>query len=179
MQRPLSDRTPPAVHHVPSLSVCVRASLNGNQVLSARAGLLLHRQLGASASRLTSSPGAPTSKAPRAADKVVGLRQTGQQMGRGMGGGKHSLLWTSIQHPGQLFSLDVKGKQAATLWELSNRLLVKAAGKRRNVGGLMRDGRRRGGGVSTSGPENTHTYHKDQIWGIRGPFNSCRKGNKY
>lgn len=58
-------------------------SLNGNQVLrrSARAGLLLHRQLDTSRSSFTSSAGAPTSNAPLMADKVIWLGQTGQQMG--------------------------------------------------------------------------------------------------
>lgn len=58
-------------------------SLNGNQVLhrSARAGLLLHRQLHTSRGSFTSSAGAPTSNAPLMADKVIWLGQTGQQMG--------------------------------------------------------------------------------------------------
>lgn len=58
-------------------------SLNGNQVLrrSARADLLLHRQLDTSRSSFTSSAGAPTSNAPLMADKVIWLGQTGQQMG--------------------------------------------------------------------------------------------------
>lgn len=124
-------------------------SLNGNQVLrrSARTGLLLHRQLDTSRSSFTSSAGAPTSNAPLMADKVIWLWQTGQQMGMEKNRKrKHSLLWPSIQEPGQLFSLDVKRKQAATLWESykkkekSNPLLVRVAGKRRNVRGRMTDG---------------------------------------
>lgn len=94
--------------------------MNGNQVLrrSARAGLLLHRQLDTSRSSFTSSAGAPTSNAPLMADKDIWLGQTGQQMGmEKKRKRKHSLLWPSIQEPGQLFSLDVKRKQAATLWE--------------------------------------------------------------
>lgn len=82
------------------------------------------------------------------ADKDIWLGQTGQQMGmeKKKRKRKHSLLWPSIQEPGQLFSLDVKRKQAATLWEsyIKKRkvdpLLVKVAGKRRNVRGRMTDG---------------------------------------
>lgn len=133
--------------------------LNGNQVLrrSARAGLLVHRQLDTSRSSLTSSAGAPTSNAPLMADKVIWLGQTGQQMGmeKKKRKRKHSLLWPSIQEPGQLFSLDVKRKQTATLWESykkKNPLLVKVAGKRRNARGRMTDGLCHGysGGVKRS-----------------------------
>lgn len=141
-----SDRTPPVVHQASSLFMCVWTSLNGNQVLlcSARAGLLL--QLRASRSSLTSSPGGPTSNAPLMADKVIGLGRLDNKWGEEGGikrKRKHFLLWMSIQNPGQLFSLDAKRKQAAALWESykkSNRLLVKAAGKRRIVRGLMTDG---------------------------------------
>lgn len=57
-------------------------SENGNQVLVvAKAGLLLHRQLGVSRRSLTSSTGPLTSNAPLMADKLIGLGQAGQQMG--------------------------------------------------------------------------------------------------
>lgn len=69
---------------------CVRAfgcymtmSVNGNQVLlcSAETALLLHRQLSASRSNLTSSAGPLTSNTLLMADKLIGLGQAGQQMG--------------------------------------------------------------------------------------------------
>lgn len=117
--------------------VCyVWMSVNGNQVLlcSAKAGLLLHRQLGVSRSSLTSSTGPLTSNTPLMADKLIGLGQAGQQMGtftfKAAQKNLSVLLRPSIQNPGQLFSWDVKRKWVFGLWEsnkMSTPWLVKAA----------------------------------------------------
>ena len=84
--------------------------MNGNQVLqySAKTGLLLHRQLGVSRSILTSSAGPLTSNTPLMADKLIGLGQTGQQMGtfksQGSAGKKKRKKTAHHSNPGQLFS---------------------------------------------------------------------------
>lgn len=53
----------------------------GAFVLCQKTGPLLRRQLGASRISLTSSAGALTSNTPLMADKLIGPRQAGQQMG--------------------------------------------------------------------------------------------------
>lgn len=114
-------------------------SLNGNQVLlrSARAGLLLHRQLGMSRSSLTSSAGAPTSNAPLMADKVIGLGQTGQQMGIG---GKENILLSGplFESQASYFHWMLRGNRLP-LYERAIKksipLLVEAARKKKKCEG--------------------------------------------
>lgn len=83
--------------------------------------LLLHRQLAASRSRLTSPAGGLTSNTPLMADKVVGPGPAGQQMGTfGPKAARRASMRLSgppLETPGHLFSLDVKRKQVSGLWE--------------------------------------------------------------
>ena len=112
---------------------CMWTSLNGNQVLlcSAKAGLLLQRQLGASRSSLTTSAGPLTSNTPLMADKLIWVWSGRTTNGHICVPQQHRvLLRPSVQNPGQPFSWDVKRKRLSGLWEgnkMSDPWLVKAA----------------------------------------------------